>query len=322
MHPLAPFTSTNLVMTFHGIPSAAWFRRALETISRWYRFATLEEVQRFFGDGEPLQRRCLITFDDGERSFVRHALPVLEALNAPAVLFVSPGVLGGGRNYWFQELRTLRAALGDDVVRQAAGAALGLTAADSARFSLPALLKSLPLAQIEATLDALAARHAVALDHPWNLSLDEVQALDRHPLVTVGAHSMHHPILANEGDEVARREIAGSVSALQSLLGRPVDSFAYPNGARGLDFGAREQGLLRDCSVRLAFATDTGFFGPRSDPLAIPRAALGGAESPGVILARLTAVPVWDRLRTGRERRERLALRSVFRTQLGIQANR
>lgn len=87
---------------------------------------------------------------------------------------------------------------------------------------------------------------------------------------------MHHPILANETDDVAEQEIAGS---LQALLGRPVDIFAYPNGARGLDFGARERRLLREWGVQIAFATDTEFFNARTAPLAIPRAALSGDES-------------------------------------------
>ena len=309
MHPLSPFTSTNLVMTFHGVPSGAWFRRALETIGRWYRFVEVAEVRDFFYAGRRFNSGCLVTFDDGERNFADEALPVLEALGIPAVLFVSPGVLSGGGNYWFQDLRTLRVAVGDNVIRQAAAARLGGPADQVAGYSVLALLKSLRLAQIRQLLDDLAAQHDVRFDQRWNLTLEEVAALDRHPLVTIGAHSMHHPILANETDDVAEQEIAGSVAALQALLGRPVDLFAYPNGARGLDYGAREQRLLRESGVRLAFATDTGFFNARTDPLAIPRAALSGNESGREIQARLAAVPVWDRLRTGRERSERLAIR-------------
>ena len=125
MHPLSPFTSTNLVMTFHGVPSGAWFRRALETIGRWYRFVEVAEVRDFFYAGRRFNSGCLVTFDDGERNFADEALPVLEALGIPAVLFVSPGVLSGGGNYWFQDLRTLRVAVGDNVIRQAAAARLG-----------------------------------------------------------------------------------------------------------------------------------------------------------------------------------------------------
>ena len=313
-HPLSLVTSTNLVMTFHGMPSGAWFRCALETIGRWYRFVDIEEVSDCFAGRRPFNNGCLVTFDDGERSFVGQALPVLEAMGVPAVLFVSPGVLGGGANYWFQDLRTLRARVGDDVIRQAAATRIGAPAEQCAGAGTPALLKSLRLAEIRGLLDNLAAQNGVQFDQRWNLTLDEIATLDRHPLVTIGAHSMHHPILANEADDAVEEEIAGSVNALQALLSRPVDIFAYPNGARGLDFGAREQRLLREWGVRLAFTTDTGFFSAHTAPTAIPRAALSGDESVREIQTRLAAVPVWDRLRAGRERRARLALR---RAQVG-----
>lgn len=48
--------------------------------------------------------------------------------------------------------------------------------------------------------------------------------------VEIGAHSMTHPQLDCIGREQARNEIFGSKLALESLLGRPVDSFAYPHG--------------------------------------------------------------------------------------------
>ena len=308
-HPLSPVISTNLVMTFHSVPSGAWFRRALEAIGRWYRFVGVEEVCDYFEGRQRFNDCCLVTFDDGERSFATEALPVLETLGVPAVLFVSPGVLYSGGNYWFQDLRTLRTRVGDDAIRLAAASRIGLASDEAADFSVSALLKSLRLAQIRRLLDELAAQHGVQFDQSWNLTLDEATALDRHPLVTLGAHSMSHPILANEADDVAGQEIVGSVSALQALLSRPVDIFAYPNGARGLDYGAREQRLLREWGVRLAFTTDTGFFGEDTDPVGIPRAALSGDESMRAIQARLLAVPVWDRLRAGRERQERLQLR-------------
>lgn len=299
-------------MTFHDVPSERWFRQALETIGRLYRFVSVEDVRDFFHAGRRFNGGCLVTFDDGERSFAEAALPVLEALGVPAVLFVSPAVLSRGDTYWFQDLRQVRAAAGDDAVRSALARHTGVTSGEIARFSVLSLVKSLSLAQIEALMAELAAQYPIPRKRQWNLALEEVQALDRHPLVTVGAHSLNHPILANEGDETARQEIAGSVAALQALLGRTVDIFAYPNGARGLDFGAREEKLLQECGVRLAFATDSGFFGTATEPLAIPRSALSGDESPREILARLAAVPLWNRLRKGREAKERRELRRLL----------
>lgn len=48
--------------------------------------------------------------------------------------------------------------------------------------------------------------------------------------VEIGAHSMTHPQLDCVGREQARREIIDSKRVLESILEKPVDSFAYPHG--------------------------------------------------------------------------------------------
>lgn len=50
-------------------------------------------------------------------------------------------------------------------------------------------------------------------------------------LVTVGSHSMSHPRLTSLDHAALERELAGSRAALESLLGRPVNLFAFPYGA-------------------------------------------------------------------------------------------
>lgn len=309
MHPLTPFTSTNLAMTFHTVPSAAWFRGALQAIGRVYRFISAQDVEACFYGGKAFNGCCHICFDDGERSFLELAVPVLRSMQVPATLFVSPGVLAGGGNYWFQEIRFLRRKLGDAAVKQEIAALLGCPAEQIEPYSVNALLKSLRLDDIWRVIDGLKARHSLPTADPCNMTLDELVALSRDPLVAVGAHTMSHPILQNESGSDAEREIRRSVETLAALLNRPITYFAYPNGARGLDYGPREQAILRASGVTLAFTTDTGYFSRSNDPLAIPRAALEAGDSQARIQGKLWLAPVWDRLRRRDEARQRIELR-------------
>lgn len=309
MHPLTPFTSTNLVMTFHTVPSAAWFRGALQAIGRVYRFISVQGVEAYFYQGRAFNCCCHVCFDDGERSFYELAVPVLRSMQVPATLFVSPRVLAGGGNYWFQEIRYLRRQPGDAAIKQEIAALLGCPEAEIEPFGVNALLKSLRLDAIWRVIDGLKARHNLPPSPPCNATLDELVALSRDPLITVGAHTMGHPILQNEAGSDAEREIRQSVDALAKLLSQPIRYFAYPNGARGLDYGPREQALLRASGVTLAFATDTGYFSRASDPLAIPRAALEPGDSQVRIQGKLWLAPVWDRLRRGEEAQQRAELR-------------
>jgi peptidoglycan/xylan/chitin deacetylase (PgdA/CDA1 family) len=312
-HPLSPFTSTNLVLHFHRTPSAAWFRSALETTGRLYRFVAADDLRAYFHGGQRCDGACHVTFDDGDRSFVEVALPVLEALNVPATLFVAPDVLAGKRNYWFQELRYLRQQVDDATIRRQIASQTGWDYTQIAPYSIVALFKALPLAVIWEAIDKLERTHGLPPAPPASITLEAVAALDRHALVTIGAHSLTHPVLANESAAEAERQIAGSVKQLAALLGRPVRDFAYPNGAAGLDYGPREQAILRAAGVDLAFATDSGYFGPATDPLAIPRAGLAASarETGPWILAKLLLTPVWDRLRRDKENRERRRLAAL-----------
>ena len=67
----------------------------------------------------------------------------------------------------------------------------------------------------------------------------------------------------------------------------------------------------RRYSVTLTLRPDTGFYNRRTDPLAVLRAALDGSlhQTPAWIVAKLLAVPVWDRIRQSREAHERRTLR-------------
>jgi peptidoglycan/xylan/chitin deacetylase (PgdA/CDA1 family) len=316
-HPLSPFTSTNLVLHFHLTPSAVWFRQALETVGRLYRFVAANDVRAYFHDGQRFNGACHVTFDDGDRSFVEVALPVLEALGVPATLFVAPGVLASGRNYWFQELHYVRQRVDAAAIRRQIAVQMAWDYAQLAPHSINVLFKALPLAAMWQVIDALEQAHGLPPAPAANISLEEAARLDRHPLVTIGAHSLTHPVLANESDAEAGRQIAGSVEQLAALLGRPVRDFAYPNGAAGLDYGPREQAMLRKAGVQLAFATDSGYYGPATDPLAIPRTGLAAAarETSPWISAKLLLTPVWDWLRRDEENQERRRLAALPPTQ-------
>lgn len=308
LQPLSPFTSTNVVLTFHRVESATWFAAALETVGRFYRFVDADDLRGFLYDGRRLNGACHITFDDGDRTFADVALPELTKRSIPVSLFVAPDVLTGTRPYWFQELQHVRRHVDDAAIRRQLAARLHRSPEALAGFTVGALFKTLPLAAIWQTLDALAQHLPPA--PASNLTLDEVAALDQHPLVTIGAHSLTHPVLANETSDEAARQIAGSVAQLAARLGRPVRTFAYPNGAAGLDYTPREQALLRAAGVELAFTTDAGYVGRRSDPLALPRVGFSGTpnETPTWIAAKMLLAPWWDCLRRNAENKQRRAL--------------
>jgi peptidoglycan/xylan/chitin deacetylase (PgdA/CDA1 family) len=64
------------------------------------------------------------------------------------------------------------------------------------------------------------------------LTWQGVRELAAGDVVEIGAHTVTHPVLARLDADEQAREVAGSRSELESGLGRPVTSFAYPYGGK------------------------------------------------------------------------------------------
>jgi peptidoglycan/xylan/chitin deacetylase (PgdA/CDA1 family) len=79
--------------------------------------------------------------------------------------------------------------------------------------------------------------------------------LARDPLVTIGAHSVTHPVLSDLDDRSALEEMACSKSRLCETLRVPIDHFAYPFG--GITAcGDREHALARAVGFKTATTTE------------------------------------------------------------------
>jgi peptidoglycan/xylan/chitin deacetylase (PgdA/CDA1 family) len=299
MHPLAPIASTNLVVPFHEVPSPQWFRDALDSLARFYRFVDMPAIEACAAGRRGGNSLCHVTFDDGHESFFTHALPILRERRIPASLFVSPAVMRDRSNYWFQDYGVLRERLGETPIRRELSGAIGLREDQLSPFSLFSVFVCLPMAAIRRVLDGVRRRHGVGPPAPCNMSVDQLREATRSGVVTVGAHTINHPVLANESAEQAEAEIRDSIGELSDMLGTRVDRFAYPNGAEGLDFSEREQRLVAKYGVQAAVTTDVGFVRAGTHALALPRGGCPSLQGDSSFwrLARLTFLPAWDRVR-------------------------
>ena len=320
MHPLCPFISTNLALFFHDVPSADWFRSILKTVRSIYNFISIQDVEAYYYSGKELNNCCLVTFDDGHRTFYENAFPVLREMNVPAALFVSPKIIGSGSNYWFQELDYMKTRMGDSVLREAVCKALSYEHANLIKHSLSSILKCMKIKDVLWLIESIKERHNMSIDQKFNITKAELRELKDSGLISIGAQTMNHPILSNETDPAVEREIGESVEELAQMINGKVSYFAYPNGKGGLDYGVREQSILQENNIELAFTTHTGFFTTKANPLAIPRGGFSGVkrENKAWVLAKLLLIPIWDKIGRGAEERERYELRSIPVPKFGL----
>lgn len=95
--------------------------------------------------------------------------------------------------------------------------------------------------------------------------------------VAIGSHAVTHRSLARMSLAQAEDEILGSRAKLESELGQPITSFAYPYGTLA-DFNDTVAAALRRAGYRLAFTSQHGAIRPRMDAMLLPRIKVEGGE--------------------------------------------
>lgn len=68
------------------------------------------------------------------------------------------------------------------------------------------------------------------LNSPEFLSADQLRALDASGLVEIGGHTANHCFMRHVDNETAVREMRENKGWVESVLGHPIVSFAYPRG--------------------------------------------------------------------------------------------
>lgn len=208
---------------------------------------SLDDMRAARAGTRPLPARpVMVTFDDGYRGVLDHALPVLEQYGIPAVVFTCSTPVLHGRHFWF------------DVLSNRAGEEAVLAA------------KLAPYAawrELVASIDTPAQPS----EQHRPLTPGELRQLGASPLVEIGGHTMSHPTLALMPRDEQRREIDGCRRDLQAAIGKPIDAFAYPYGGVMTDYAADTTALVREAGFTMAFTTGAAFAALDGDAYQIPR---------------------------------------------------
>lgn len=250
-----------------GIPPAA-FRAQLDVIRREFEPISLPKLLSRYRDGRCTGREVALTFDDGVRNHLTTAYPLLREADVPATFFLCSGLIDSGQWVWNTEARArlqgLRAA-----ERKALATREGWPA--HAVEAIVEWAKGLAPDRRQAFENAVRAHTPAFEPTPMQQDLfapmtwDEVHSLDP-ALITIGSHTVSHPILTTLSAREQTEELTASRARLEAQLGREVDIFCYPNG----DSDPAVVEAVRK-SYRWAVTTEESFWGPGHDPCRLPR---------------------------------------------------
>jgi peptidoglycan/xylan/chitin deacetylase (PgdA/CDA1 family) len=252
------------------------------------------------------------TFDDGYRDNRDHALPVFRKHAVPFTIYVPSSFADGEGDLWWLNLETALRRL--DAIRiELNGEQLTFqtrTAAQKSQVfhSVYWTLRSMAERQARAIVSRLCAEAGIdprSACRELAMGWDELRALDRDPLVSIGAHTCRHLALAKLDAGEAEREINDSVSRIEAELGRPCRHFSYPYGDEG-SAGPREFALTRAAGIATAVTTRKGLIRPRhaAQLTGLPRLSLNGDyQQTRYVRALLSGLPFAMRDAVNRVRR-------------------
>ncbi|MFN2643716.1 MAG: polysaccharide deacetylase family protein [Burkholderiales bacterium] len=258
------------VLMYHGTPAryAGMLERQLRLVSLAFRVVPLEEIAN--GRKRTGGPRVALTFDDGLRSNVEIAYPILRKLGLTATFFVCPELVDRGAWLWNQEARERLKTLS----QPARGELATLVGGPPEVEAWVEWMKTLRLAarqRVEEAIRAATSAFKPSGEQHAEFDLASWEELERVDprVVTVGSHTMTHPILTSLNAEETESETRESRMVLEKRLERPVTLFCYPNGDLN--------DTVLQCArryYRSAVTVAPGIIDGNTDPHLLPRYAV------------------------------------------------
>lgn len=255
-------------------PCIRRFDELVGWVAEWFNVLPLDEAVERLRRGQLPARAAAITFDDGYADNLLHATPILKKHGLTATFFIATGFLGGGVMWNDIIIESIRTARNPEIDLGWLGlGVLSIASIDEKRSAIEQVLRGIkhrPGAERDEAVESI--RLICAGNVPRDLMLATAQLRElREAGMSIGAHTVSHPILAQHPDAAARQEIADSRDFLEGLLKERVPLFAYPNGKLGRDYLPKHVEMARALGFAAAVSTNWGAGAKGSDLYQLPR---------------------------------------------------
>ena len=312
-----------VVLTYHGVlpsgykridPSldgnlvtAEEFRKQLRFIKRRYHLLFPDEFLRWCqGKLDLPSHSLLITCDDGLRNCLFEMTPALREFELGCLFFVTGASLSDAPTMlWYEELYLMLLAASDTVAVQRPE--IGFRS-DSRRKSKHSWWWGLvrQLSQYDPEYRKMHLKRLkteLGLPEGWDAQYREDPILSQRFLLlnqqelqelansgmSIGAHSLTHPVLSQASPDVSWREISDSKHDLEQALNKEIWAFAYPFGDSA-SVTLREVQMAGQAGFEAAFLNEGGICRDNSPKLALPRVHVSGKTSLTELEAHLSGV--------------------------------
>jgi peptidoglycan/xylan/chitin deacetylase (PgdA/CDA1 family) len=235
-HGVVPDFDPTFKSRFIGVDD---FRRHLENYKRNFNVVSLSDA--FQGKLRSDVLNLVLTFDDGYRNNYQYAAPLLQEFNLPAAFFITgmnawnPAILWADMLDLFQRFNDMPLVIGGSEFRKDER---GFYRSQSDGKYLNKVIKE--KGSLEFKLQFYEACMQGDVSFLGNASMQkyhqlmedaEIRELAENTLFTIGSHGFYHNNLGNIPLKEAVDEVLKSKKYLEDLIGKNVNSIAFPDGS-------------------------------------------------------------------------------------------
>jgi peptidoglycan/xylan/chitin deacetylase (PgdA/CDA1 family) len=262
----------------------------LEDVVRYLRRAgldivSLDEMCRRLIEQDFRRRFVCMTIDDGYRDTLQWAYPLLKKYDVPFCIYIPTSFPDRLGELWWLALEAVVARNKRvDLLIDGRQQGFDCTTVAEKRHLFEELygwLRSLKTEdELRRVVRDLSARYRVdiaAFCDELCMNWEELARLAEDPLVTIGAHTVNHVMLAKVPEAMARSEMQMSRAVIEAALGTRPEHLSYPVGDP-TSAGPREFRIAAELGFKTGTTTRPGVLFPehRDHLLALPRISLNG----------------------------------------------
>jgi len=267
------------------------FAGQMRHIKRHYRVLSLCEMVEELQDSSSQRQGVVVTFDDGYLGTYTEAFPILREYGIPATVYVTAGSVESGEVPWYDRIFSrFQRAPSEVIVNLDSERSFRLTDFASrveAATATVLYLRTLPDEERQQWCDSFERAIPVPDSELQGsmMSWDQVREM-RQAGISIGCHTVSHPVLSRLSPEVLRQELVESKSLIEDRVDGVVDDFAFPFG-KSRDCGTIGSKVLSALGFRTAVTTILGVNQPNTDRFRLRRMVQGDEPSIAMFAFRL-----------------------------------
>lgn len=224
--------------------------------AKGFDIISLEELSVILTSTQKPRRPFVVfTIDDGYLDNYTNALPVFERHHVPFAIFVATDFIDKKAILWWDSIEDL--ILHNNIIETENGIYPCNTFQerwDTFRILREQILQ-LDQIQLSKSLNQIFSNYDIDWYKPIRekaMSWEQIKTLSKHPLCTIGGHTVTHPALNKLSDDDFRKEVRIGIEKLESITEQKINHFAYPYGSPN-EIGEREYRLINEFNFKTSF---------------------------------------------------------------------